>query len=60
MWETDNQRDMPDFENDIIFSTNEYAYSKALFKEDRNPLFDRDDYMNEDAMKQDESLFIFG
>ena len=34
MWETMNQRDMPDFENDIIASTNEVAYTKALFKED--------------------------
>ena len=51
---------MPDFENDIIFSTNENAYSQARFQEDRNSLFDRDDYMNEDIMKQDESLFIFG
>ena len=27
MWETDNQTDMPDFENDIIASTSEYSYS---------------------------------
>jgi len=33
MWEAINQRDIADFENDIIASTNEVAYTKALLKE---------------------------
>ena len=50
MWETNDKRDMPDFENDIIASTNEVAYTKALFKEEQHPLFDNS-YINEDIMK---------
>ena len=59
MWESINQRDMPDFENDIIASTDEVAYTKAVFKQDQHPLFDTS-YINEDVLKQDESLLIFG
>ncbi len=41
MWEGVNQRDNADFENDIIASTNEVAYTKALLKESAHPLFDQ-------------------
>ena len=59
MWEAINQRDTRDFENDIIASTNEVAYTKALLKEDAHPLFDQA-YINERMLEQDDSFYIFG
>ena len=44
MWEGANQRDSADFENDIIASTNEVAYTRALLKE--QGIFDSA-YLNE-------------
>lgn len=59
MWEAVNQRDIADFENDIIASTNEVAYSRALLKEEVHPLFDSA-YINERALDADDSFLIFG
>ena len=59
MWEAINQRDNADFENDIIASTNEVAYTKALLKEEAHPLFDSA-YINERALDADDSFLIFG
>lgn len=59
MWEAVNQRDIADFENDIIASTNEVAYTKALLKEEAHPLFDSA-YINERALLADDSFLIFG
>ena len=59
MWEAVNQRDIADFENDIIASTNEVAYTKALLKEEAHPLFDSA-YINERALFADDSFAIFG
>lgn len=58
MWEGVNQRDSADFENDIIASTNEVTYTKALLKESAL-LFDRT-YVNERVLEGDESMLIFG
>ena len=59
MWEGVNQRDSADFENDIIASTNEVTYTRALLKESANSLFDRT-YLNEKVLEADESMLIFG
>ena len=59
MWEAVNQRDNADFENDIIASTNEVAYTKALLKEEVRPLFDSP-YVNERYLEQDDDFMIFG
>ena len=59
MWEAINQRDFADFENDIIASTNEATYTKALLKEEAHPLFDQT-YINDRIMEQDDSFMIFG
>jgi len=59
MWEAINQRDIADFEHDIIASTNEVAYTKALLKEETHPLFDQA-YINDRALEQDDSFLIFG
>ena len=59
MWEAINQRDIADFENDIIASTNEVAYTKALLKEEGHTLFDSP-YMNQRVLDDDDSLMIFG
>jgi hypothetical protein len=59
MWEAVNQRDNADFENDIIASTNEVTYTRALLKESAHPLFDRT-YLNERVLEGDESMLIYG
>ena len=59
MWEAINQRDIADFENDIIASTNEVAYTKALLKDEVHHLFDQA-YINERALDKDDSFLIFG
>lgn len=59
MWEGVNQRDSADFENDIIASTNEVTYTRALLKESANSMFDQA-YINERVLEADESMLIFG
>lgn len=59
MWEGVNPRESADFENDIIASTNEVTYTKALLKEQAHPLFDQS-YINERVLEQEDSYLIFG